>query len=334
MVVWGDRAESTAGLVGLRPHPRPRPNAVPPSGAAGVPCPTVAAVLYALFAGVAYGTADFTGGLVTRRHAAVNVIFITQAISLTGVVLAMVVVGFGEPTRADLLWGVAGGAAVPLALVSLYRALAIGPMSTAASLTALVGAGTPIVAGLLLGERPELIGLAGMALTFPAIWLISVEDAPTTGPESGLDGDPAARSTSEARGMRRLALIAGVGFGTYFIFLSRYSEDAGLSPLIAVRLTSLVLLGVLILRAGTWSVPDRRWWPHLLVAGVLEAAANAALLAAFDGDNLAWVSAISSLYPASTILLARIILHERFSRTQLAGLSVAATALVMVALGR
>jgi drug/metabolite transporter (DMT)-like permease len=128
-------------------------------------------------------------------------------------------------------------------------------------------------------------------------------------------------------------LLAGASFGLFFVLLDRAHDDAGLSPLVGARTASIALV-VLIAVLGKRSLTmPRVALPTVLIAGVGDMTANALfLLATQQGGQLAITGVLASLYPASTVLLAQLVLRERLARTQMAGLVSAAAAVVLIAL--
>ncbi len=274
-------------------------------------------IFLALASALVYGTADFLGGLASRRAAALAVTFVSQCAGLTSL---LVVIPFAHGTGfdgADAAWGAAGGMGGAAALVCFYWALAAGTMSVVAPLTAVVSAIVPVATGLALGERPSVWSLVGVALALPAIALIAHERG---------EGTPRA-----PRLVLAAALVAGVGFGFFFVALARTSGDSGLWPLVGARVASISLLtlALLVARRAPRLPPEVR--PMTLVAGVFDTSANALYLAAASRGLLSLVAVIAALYPASTVVLARVVLGERVQRWQIGGFALAAVAVGLVA---
>jgi drug/metabolite transporter (DMT)-like permease len=293
----------------------------------------VIALLLAAAAAVSYGAADFSGALASKRVNAMVITVVVQAVSLVALNAMLVIVPEDDRRWTDLGWAALAGLGAALALVCFYRALAIGPMSTAAAVTAAVGTAVPVVVALALGERPSALTLAGVALCLPGAVLVSVgtrEDGhrATTLPRARVG------QRSDVATTVRLSILAGIGFGIFFVALSRVSADSGLFPLLGARTASIVALSALLFWRRGWEPLGRADWPLAIVAGVLDFAANAGYLLAVTRGELAWVAAITSLYPVATVLLARVVLKERLAPVQVVGLGVAAGALVLVTLGR
>ncbi len=277
------------------------------------------ATLLALASAVVYGMADFCGGLASRRAATVAVVTVSQAAGLVGLLLVLPLLG-GDPTGTDLVWGAVAGTTGAAGLLLFYRALAVGVMSVVAPVTAVSTAALPVLGGLLLGERIGLLAALGIVLALAAVVLVAAE--------GGLS------SLLEARlGTVAPALASGVVFGVFFVLLDRTGEDSGLSPLVAARVVSVLLVGTLALASGRSLRVPRPALPVVLLAGVGDMAANALFLVATQvGGSLAITGVLASLYPVSTVVLAQVLLRERLAGAQQAGLAVAAAAVVLIAL--
>ena len=280
------------------------------------------AALFASLSAAVFGVGDFLGGLAARRVRALVVAAWSQLVGL-GLLAALVFVVLPDthPTRADLVWGAAGGLVGAAGLVLLYTALSTGPMSVAAPITAVFSAIVPVAAGLGFGERPGPLAALGVVLAFPAIVLIArAEENP---------------SLAHPAGSAMVALLpafgAGLGFGLFFVFLQRTSSDAGLWPLVSARSTSLVALFLLVLVTPGGNTLRDGTARLVLLCGVCDVTANAFYLLAVHRGLLSLVAVLAALYPASTVVLARVVLRERMTRSQLVGLGLAGVAAVCVA---
>ena len=291
------------------------------------------AVLLAALASVSYGSSDFAGAMASKRTGSAVVTVFVQVVSLLTLGLVLVVLPPDAWTLRDFLWGALGGVGVAVALTCFYRALAIGPMSTAAATTALIGALVPLAAGFGFGERPGAITLVGIAVSIPAAVLVSAGGA-DGGASRGLTPRERFTAREHQAVTTRLSVIAGLGFGLFFVALSRTSAESGLFPLVGARLASIVVLVVVLTGMRNWSRPHRSSVVAIVAAGVLDCAANALYLSALDDGELTWVAAITSLYPATTVLMAWVVLKERMTRVQLFGLALSGVALALVAIGR
>jgi drug/metabolite transporter (DMT)-like permease len=282
------------------------------------------AILLALGSAITYGAADFLGGLASKRAAVAQVTFLSQVIG--SVLFGAIVVIFesAEPTGAAFAWGGAAGIAGATGVTFLYRGLSLGRMSVVAPITGVEAAAIPVVAGVGFGERPALIAMAGVVLALVAIALVS--SAPDPSHPDRIR--PGLRSPGVVD-----ALIAGSCFGAFFILLERAGGSAGMWPLVGARLASFVLLGAIVLatRTSLRLVPGTA--AVIVGAGIADVLANAFYLYSTRHGLLSLVAVLTSLYPASTVLLARLVLKERMSVSQLAGLGVAAVGVVLIAAG-
>jgi len=275
----------------------------------------------AALASVMYGSADFLGGRAACRASALTVTFVSGAAGLASLGAAMLFL-HGAARPLDFAWGAAAGLSGGIGIALLYRAFAIGPVSLAAPVISLAALAVPVLASVLLGERPSALALVGIALAACAFPLLSA-----TG-EAGVAG-------SEAVPPRRavfVALAAGALVGGFLVLMGRVSRGAGLGPLLAARLVTVLLFGALVAlrRESLWPATAAR---STLVAGVLDSFANVLYFVAVHRGTLAMVGTIISLSPATTVLLARTVLSERWTVPQRAGLAFAAAAIVCVSLG-
>jgi drug/metabolite transporter (DMT)-like permease len=271
-------------------------------------------ILLAATAALVWGTSDFCGGKSAQRASALAVTVVSQIISLPVLAAGLLVVS-GTPRLVDLSWGALGGVAGLTGIVLLYRGLASGAMVIVSPVTAVTAAAIPLAAGLLLDGALSLLGLVGSGCAILAIALISA------GPRGG-----AGRVTG---GLIGTALTAGAMFGVFFIVLGQAHPDTGLWALVGVRLTSIPLGLVIATRTRTSLRLPRPALAWAAFAGPLDLTANALFLLAAAQGHLAIVAVLASLYPASTVLLALAVDKERVRVGQLAGLGLAAAALVL-----
>ena len=283
------------------------------------------AYLLALASALMYGAADFTGGLATRRAATIPVVVSSQFSGMVMLALLLPVLPESFPTRTDLLWGVAAGLTGGGGVALLYRALAIGRMAVVAPTTAVCAVVIPVVAAMLLGERPGSLAVLGIALGIGSIVLVSQQTETTPGrARSGGSGLPPGVG---------IALVSGVLIGFFFLSLARTAPTAGMWPILAARITSVTLFALAALVRGMPLAPARPALWLALAGGMVDMLANAAYLLATREGQLSLVVTLSSLYPASTVLLARVVLGERLNARQLGGVGCALAAIVLIVIG-
>lgn len=274
-------------------------------------------VVLGLLAAILYGLADFAGGIASRRVKAVTVLL--YAYPLGAVLMAAMLPLFpGHLTGRVVLFGVLGGASGLVGVILLYSLMAVAPINVISPVTAVLAAIVPVVFGVVVGERPHVTAWFGIALGLLAVALVSrtAEDHP--------HGRIGTR-------ILLLAFAAGLGFGAYFVFLARAGGDSsGLWPLVVSRVASALLI-VPVARASGAVVPIRgRLLAIALVAGCGDALANMMFLLASREGLLSLASVLTSLYPATTVLLAVLLLHERTTAVQRSGLALAAVAVVLI----
>jgi len=277
----------------------------------------VIALLLALGSSLAYGCADFLGGLGARKAHVLRTVMIAAPASLTVELLLWPVLG-ASFAPATLAWGAASGVASAAAFALLYKTLAIGPMNVLSPVTALVSAMLPVGVGLVQGEHLGAAGLVGLPLALAAVVLVSAGHG--------------AKSARPSRTALLLALGAGAAIALQLVFLHQAPSDSGVGPLIVGRAVSsavtLAAAGVMFRRLGT----EKPAYGISAAAGVLDSVANLLFLLAARTGDLAVVAVITALYPAGTVLLARSVLAERIHRGQLIGLGTAAVAVSLLAL--
>jgi uncharacterized membrane protein len=277
--------------------------------------PYLLAVASALF----YGSADFLGGLATRRAAALSVVLISQAVGLLLVVVLLPALPPASPGSADIAWGAVAGLAGGTGVALLYYALAIGTMSVVAPTTAVCAVAIPVLASVLLGERPGMLTVVGILVGIAAIVLVSLQGDVSFRPKRGI------RSSGLG-----VALGAGVAIGFFLLALAQGGREAGMWPLVSSRVASVALIGAIAAaRRTSLRMPRPVLW-LTLAGGALDMLANALYLLAAQIGPLSPVVTLSSLYPAATVLLASAFLRERLNAPQRLGVALAIVAVVLI----
>jgi drug/metabolite transporter (DMT)-like permease len=270
-------------------------------------------IIFGLTSAACWGAGDFCGGLATKRTQVTRVIISSQLISL--ILLLILAVALHGPLPAVdhlLLAGVAGiiGA---IGMLALYRALAVGQMGVAAPVSAVVAASVPVIAGSFIEGPPNMAQLIGFGLALVAVWFIS-------------------RTGGGAIQWRDLGLpiLAGLGFGTFYVMIGSAGQDAVWWPLVAARIGSLsALFAVTIVRRQPRLV-ERQTWGLVVLIGVLEVGGNACYILARQAGRLDVAAVLASLYPAVTVWLAWLFLKERMYRLQSIGVLAALAAIVLI----
>lgn len=277
------------------------------------------AVLLALLSAAAYGTGDFANGLAARSYASGAVTAVGQTLGLLAACIALLLFGGTGPSAHALLWGALSGVGSAVGTFSLYHGLSVGRMTVVATVSAILTAVVPVLVGIALGNHLGLLAAAGIVIAIPAIALISWQ------PEHR-------RSGGEALGAS-YGVMAGAGFGLLLVALDQAGTHSGAWPLVPGQAVSMLLLVPLAVRG---IARDRRPSPPtlrlMLAGGVLSGLGNLLYLAATGHGQLAVVAVLTSLYPAMTVVLARLMLAEHWTRQQVLGLISAAAAIVLVSL--
>jgi uncharacterized membrane protein len=280
------------------------------------------AALLALASSLSWGLSDFLGGFQSRRHHLLAVMLLSQGLALAILVVAVLAGAPTEHDAASTAWAASVGVLGLLGLAAFYRALAIGTMSIVAPISA-TGVAIPVLVGLASGEQPGALQGAGIVLAVVGVVLAARE------PRS--EDEDARRGSRAAIG---LALLAAIGFGTFFAGIDRAEETGDVAWVLLSARTADVL--VLVLAAIVVRPPIPRA-PVALAAlaavGVFDLLANLLFVIAAGRGLLSVVGVLGSLYPAVTVVLARIVLNERLSRVQNTGVLITLAGVVALAAG-
>jgi drug/metabolite transporter (DMT)-like permease len=296
------------------------------------------AFVLALLSAAMYGAADFLGGIAARRGAVAAVVLVGQG---TGFLLLAVIVPVlpgAVPLAIDMYWGAAAGVAGGVGVALLYRALAIGTMGIVAPVTAVCAVIIPVAAGLLRGDRLHTTVAVGIAVALLSIVLVgqspAMEEAAVDGGARTAPGGevpaPVGDRVARVPDGLGIALLSGAAIGLFYLCLAETRTEAGMWPLLAARAASTAFFVAMFL-----AVRSGRHLPGpavrlALAAGIVDVAANALYLLAARRGALSIVVTLVSLYPASTVLLARLVLNERFSQVQIAGIALALGAVLLI----
>ena len=282
------------------------------------------AIVLALAAATVYGGSDFTAGLAARGASVIRVTLIASVVAAAVAVAAVPFAATGHrPAAAALAWGVLAGVAGTAGAFALYLGFRHAAFSVAGPLSAVGAAGFSVLAGLLMGERPTALALAGTILALPAI--VGVSASAARGDQADGHGRPATGVV--------LGLVAGACFALLFIGLNRAGSGSGLWPVAAAGVADVVVAGVAAAVTGNLRLPGARAGWLAAVAGATGAAGTIFYFFATHDGFLAVTAVLTSLYPAVTIVLARIALGERLTRLRVTGLALAAVCVALIAAG-
>lgn len=283
--------------------------------------------LLALGSALFYGAADFAGGFTSRRTGAIPVVVLSQFGGLVLLGLLLPLLPDASPSRNDLIWGAVAGLTGGIGVALLYRALAVGTMAVVAPTTAVCAVAIPVLVSVLLGERPVPLAIAGIVLGVVSIVLVSQHRSAEA---AGHRNPPSPRRLPPGVGH---ALVSGVAIGFFFLSLARTEPDAGMWPLLIARGVSVALFGGIALAKRQSLRMPGNIAALVIAAGCVDMLANALYVLAARQGPLSIVVTLSSLYPASTVLLARIVLREKLSNLQVTGVVCALAAVVLIVSG-
>ena len=288
--------------------------------------------LLALAAAILWGGGDFTGGMGVKRAggslgAALRIVLLSHAASFLVLLAIARLRADAAPHGALLAWGIAAGVSGGLALTAFYIALSRGAMGASAAVSGLLAAAIPAALTLWQQGSPGISPLLGFAMAAIAIWLIAASPAEKT-------------TAGSARHTMALAILAGLGFGFYFIALKMASPTGVIWPMASARIGSLAICSLMLLTlrlrsansAGARLSLNRALVVWALATALMDTSGNLLFVAAARAGRLDVAAVLASLYPASTILLAALALGEWPTRRQALGMAAAALAVVLIAL--
>lgn len=302
----------------------------------------------ALASAIIWGGGDFSGGVAVKAadgtmRSAFRVVLLSHTVSLSILLLLSLIWGGSKPSGITVVWGLIAGIFAALSLTTFYVALSGGAMGAAAALSGLLASAIPATVSAVTEGAPGVLRLAGFGMAGLAIWLVaagaSTED---TGPTLETQSQSPAQIQAGNRRTMTLAIAAGVGFGLYFVAMKMAGRGGLLWPMTSVRIGSVSTCVVLVLatlraRGSSDAIRTRAYLPRRAVLwamgpALLDTGGNLLFMAATRLGRLDVASVLASLYPASTILLAAWMFHERPTRRQGLGMLTAAVAVVMITL--
>lgn len=290
--------------------------------------------IFGLLAAIFWGGGDFSGGMAAKHvggtvRGALRVILVSHSASFCILLSIALLRGDSFPHGAPLLWGIAAGVTGGLSLAGFYIALARGAMGAPAAISGLLAAAIPAVVSIVAEGSPGTTRLAGFAIAGIAIWMVAA--AP-----SGVLESPAVKTAASTF---VLSVVAGAGFGVYFIALKMAGTAGVVWPMATARIGSIttcsILAMILAATSGKSAAPVKLSRVTILWAlstTLLDTCGNMLFISATRAGRLDVAAVLASLYPATTILLAGLVLKERFSRRQALGMAIAAVAVVMITL--
>lgn len=281
-----------------------------------LPATNLLGIMMAFVSALVWGSADFTGGMATRRRDQYQVLVLSALSGLGILVIAALIFRESFPTWNGVFWAALAGLSGTVGIAALYKGLAIGESAVVAPTSAVIGAGLPVAFGFLIDGLPDPLRLIGFLLAFVGIWIVSQTSTEKTG---------------EHRKGFMLAVIGGLGFAGFMICMSRVDSAKVFTPLIVSRV--MVLAGAwLMLKLTKKSFPSVRGNWISMLAGVLDAGGNIFFMLAKHFTRLDTAVVLSSLYPAATVILTGLILKERISLKQWGGVIICLAAIILITL--
>jgi drug/metabolite transporter (DMT)-like permease len=290
-------------------------------------------ILSGLTSAFVWGSGDFAGGLASRRITQFQVVTIS---ALVGVIILSLVAFLRRepfPSSGSIVWSLAAGLSGVIGVAALYQGLSTGSAAVIAPTSGVVAAIIPVIASVFLEGLPSATQVLGISLGLAGIYLVS---RPLPGASSPREMD--ATSSEAARGSSEftLALLAGAGFGGFFVMIAQVEPDLLYGPLAFAKLSAFVLgCLILLIRERSLrglSVRTMALNPLAVLAGVLDAGGNLFFLIAVRYVPLAVAGVLASMYPAATVILAMAVLHQRIVRFQAIGVLLCLAAVAMVTL--
>jgi drug/metabolite transporter (DMT)-like permease len=268
-----------------------------------------------LLSAATWGGSDFAGGWGARRSSTLLITAAGQIVSLAALLCICLALRLAIPAASYLIYAAIGGFEGAIALAIFYRALAMGAMGLTAALTGLLTALIPVVFDLLHSGWPGLPTSTGLAVGLAAIWLISQSQS----------------SRGAATPVRALLFgaCAGVGFGAQLILFKMAAAGGVLWALTSGRIAGVAAI-LLTLACMPPARPWRGFWLAGILSGSLDTIGNLFYMQASQMGRLGVAAVICSMYPAGTILLAGIVLRERPTKRQLAGMGLALAAVALL----
>ena len=277
--------------------------------------PEIVAVIYGLASAASWGAGDFSGGFATKSGSVLGVLLVGYIVG--AVLLSICALWFGSPVPNlfSFTAGVLAGVVGVIGLAALYKGLASGQMGIVAPLAALTTAALPVLLGIFLEGFPSTLQVMGFFIAFTAIWLLSI---------------PEKSQKFEWRQIR-LPITAGILLGLSMVFIDQAAEQTVLWSLVVARITGAAVLMALLLIFRKGRMPPKSNYPIVCLAGVFDTGGITFYALAAHTGRLDTAAVLASMYPATTVLLAWLILKERLSPRQWVGVIAALTAIIFIA---
>ncbi len=274
-------------------------------------------ILFGLGAALGWGAGDFTGGLASRKTGAYRAVFYASVIGAVFILAVALFSGEPLPEKYSIIMAGIAGMAGALGLLLLYQSMTLGLMSIAAPVSALLAAVLPVIVSMFTEGLPKFTTILGFGFALFAVWMVSQGENGVTNIFTHLSD-------------LRLPLLAGIGFGSYFIVMHEATRVSTLWPMVFSRSAGILLIGmVLLFRRESWKVTSGAW-TMIALNGILDVTGNIFFILAGQSGRLDVASVLSSLFPGTTVVLAWIFLKERLNRSQWIGIGSALIAIILM----
>lgn len=281
-----------------------------------MPPANILGIILSLISAATWGGGDFFGGLSTRKHDQYAVLVVSAAAGILVLIICTLIWPEPFPVWPLGLWAVLAGLSGVIGLGTLYKALSLGHSAVVAPTSAVIGAALPVIFGMIINGFPETIKLAGFGLAFIGIWMVS-----------RVSGESSKATSSSLL----MAVLAGIGFGGFYIFITLAGPKSTFTPLIISRTAFFVTTSVLLITLHR-KMGRAIWSPTVWMTGLFDAGGNALYMLAKQFTRIDVAVVLSSLYPAMTVILSRIFLKEHISRSQWLGVGICFAAIVLITL--
>jgi drug/metabolite transporter (DMT)-like permease len=286
--------------------------------------PSGAAAGVGLLSAASWGGSDFFGGFGSRRAPVLLIVISGHFVTLLLLIAICTGMHLPIPGRAPLLYAALGGFEGAFALALFYRALAMGAMGLTAAITGLLTALVPVLFSMMHDGLPTALSATGLGLGLLAIWLI------TRGPTAHAESSLANKKSSTTALI--MGALAGTGFGAQLILFKLATVGGGILWAMTAARGAGVTAMLLVLLVMPPSRPWRGFWGFGILAGILDTAGNLLYIQAASFGRLDVAALVCSLYPGGTILLAGLVLKERPTRRQLAGIALALASVALLSI--
>jgi len=276
--------------------------------------PHILGVVCALLSAVVWGTGDFSGGIATRSKNEYQVLFLASIPGIAALGVFALLFREAIPSAKDALWSLSAGLSGAFGITALYKGLSLGNAAAVAPIAAVIGAGLPVVFSFLELGLPGSVQILGFIMAITGIWLVS---------------RPPGGQRHANRQELILAMIAGVGFGGFFILISQADKALVFLPLVISKVAAIILAFTTILMRRE-TLPSIKGNPIALITGLLDAGGNIFFMLARQYTRLDVAAVLASMYPAVTVILAWLVLREKVCASQWKGIALCVIAIALI----